>query len=84
MRKQRTPLAHLPRVTRQPLREPTCRVGVRRVGVTALVLLALGSSTTAQTLRHVDSRNFGRYDGILEVADLNGDGRDDIVVWGAV
>ena len=48
----------------------------------ALFVLALGTHPTAQTFRHVESRDFGRYDSILEVADLNGDGRDDIVVGG--
>ena len=82
MRQQRTPLANLLRITRQRPREPFRRAGVRRAGVLALVLLALGSSTAAQTFRHVESGNFGRHDSILEVADLNGDGRDDIVVGG--
>ncbi len=82
MRQQRTPLANLRRITRQRPREPPRRAGVRRAGVLALVVLALGSSTAAQTFRHVESGNFGRHDAIFEVADLNGDGRDDIVVGG--
>ncbi|MCY4025854.1 MAG: VCBS repeat-containing protein [Acidobacteria bacterium] len=44
--------------------------------------LAAGVPALAQTFEHVETPNLGRHDSVLEVADLNRDGRDDLVVGG--
>ena len=47
------------------------------------VLVSLNMPAMAQSYRHIETqRNFSRADFVLEAADLNGDGRDDIVVGG--
>ena len=46
-----------------------------------LIALACSFASEAQTFTHVETRHeFGRYDVVFEVADLNRDGRDDLVV----
>lgn len=53
------------------------------VSTALAVLVWLSIPVSAQRFRHVETqRNFPRADFVLEVADLNDDGRDDIVVGG--
>ena len=57
---------------------------MRQQGITAvLVACSLSSSTHAQTFTRVETHgHFNRIQVIVAVADLNGDGRDDIVAGG--
>ena len=53
-----------------------------RTGLTAVVVLATAASTHAQTFSRVEFYPEMRLDYVLVVADLNADGRDDIVAGG--
>ena len=57
---------------------------MRQQGITAvLVACCLSSSTQAQTFTRVETQGrFNRIQVIIAVADLNGDGRDDIIAGG--
>ena len=55
------------------------------VVVALAALVSCSTSASAQRFRHLETqRNFPRADFVLEAADLNRDGRDDIVVGGRV